>query len=100
MFKMEGVAPLERLTMLPPAGMTPEMVPAMVNYLTSEQIRVLADAPPTVGGIFPNFALFRFPFLSSDMELAGVIGMHAFVPKGPESVEFWHWSLVEQRRPG
>jgi len=99
MFKMEGVAPLDRLKMLPPAGLTPEMVPALENYLTVEQIRVLADAPPTVGGIFPNFALFRFPFVSSDMDLSGVIGMHTFVPKGPERVEFYHWSLVERGAP-
>jgi nitrite reductase/ring-hydroxylating ferredoxin subunit len=99
-FQLPGdPTPLERLAILPPAGMTPEMVPALEKYLTSEQLRVLAEAPPTVGGIFPNMALFRFPFLSSDMEIAGVIGLHLFVPKGPEEVEFWHFSLVERGAP-
>ncbi|WP_109527496.1 aromatic ring-hydroxylating dioxygenase subunit alpha [Nocardia aurea] len=94
-----SIPALDRLAILPPAGMTPEMVPALGQHLDADRIRVLAEARPVVGGIFPNTALFRFPFLSSDGELAGVVGFHTFVPKGPDAVEFWHWSLVERDAP-
>ncbi|WP_373292982.1 SRPBCC family protein [Nocardia jinanensis] len=43
--------------------------------------------------------MFRFPFLSAEGELSGVVGFHTFVPKGPDAVEFWHWSLVERGAP-
>jgi nitrite reductase/ring-hydroxylating ferredoxin subunit len=95
----KALSPLERLAIFPPAGMTPEMVPALAQRLDPEQLRVLADAPPTVGGVFPNTALFRFPFLTPDGQISAVLGFHTFLPKGPEAVEFWNWSLVERDAP-
>jgi phenylpropionate dioxygenase-like ring-hydroxylating dioxygenase large terminal subunit len=92
----QSLSPLQRLEIFPPAGMTPDMVSPLPNRLRSEQIRVLADAPPTVGGIFPNVATFRFPFLTPEGQLSAVIGFHTFLPKGPEEMEFWHWTLVER----
>jgi phenylpropionate dioxygenase-like ring-hydroxylating dioxygenase large terminal subunit len=100
LFPMDkNLSPLERLAIFPPAGMTPDMVAPLENRLRSEQIRVLADAPPTVGGIFPNVATFRFPFLTPEGQLSAVIGFHTFLPKGPEEMEFWHWTLVERSAP-
>jgi nitrite reductase/ring-hydroxylating ferredoxin subunit len=94
-----SLSPLDRLAIFPPAGMTPEMVPSLASRLDDDQLRVLADAPPTVGGIFPNVATFRFPFLSPEGELAAVCGFHTFMPRGPEALEFWHWTLVERGAP-
>jgi nitrite reductase/ring-hydroxylating ferredoxin subunit len=100
LFPMDkNLSALERLAIFPPAGMTPDMVPSLDRRLDGDQLRVLADAPPTVGGIFPNTALFRFPFLTPEGEISGVLGFHTFLPKGPEAVEFWHWSLVERGAP-
>src|SRR3546814_6035500 len=44
----------ERLKILPPPGITPELVPQLSRHLSPEQVRILATAPPQAGGIFPN----------------------------------------------
>jgi phenylpropionate dioxygenase-like ring-hydroxylating dioxygenase large terminal subunit len=93
------LAPLEQLKKMAPTGMTPEMVDSMVGHLDDEQIRLLADYPPSVGGCFPNVATFQFPLLSAEGPLAGVHGIHLFQPKGPEEMEWWHFTLVEKDAP-
>lgn len=90
---------MEKLAMLPPAGMTPDMVGQLEARMTTDQLRLLADAPPTVGGLFPHTATLNFAFPSADGRLAAVTGFHAFVPNGVDSTEFYHWTLVERSAP-
>jgi phenylpropionate dioxygenase-like ring-hydroxylating dioxygenase large terminal subunit len=89
----------EKLLALPPVGCTPQLVEQTFKTLTADQLRVLADSPPTVGGLFPNVATFNFLMPSADGPLGGVKGFHTFVPKGPDKLEFWHWTLVERDAP-
>lgn len=90
----------EKLLALPPPGMTPELVEKMFDHLDDEQIAMMADRAPVVGGLFPNVGTHCFHFVHPDGGLLGAAhGLHAFVPKGPNKVEWWNWQLVEKDAP-
>jgi phenylpropionate dioxygenase-like ring-hydroxylating dioxygenase large terminal subunit len=91
----DGMTPMERLTVAPPAGLTPEQVPALTERFDEGQLRVLAEFAPQVGGLFPNIGCFSLPFPTAD-GLSAIIALHAFVPKGPDRFEFFNWFLVEK----
>jgi hypothetical protein len=90
-----GMSPLERMKVIPPAGLTPEQVPALAERFDEGQLRVLAESPPTVGGLCPNTFYMSMPFPLGD-SVAAVITVHAWIPKGPERFEFINWQLVER----
>jgi len=52
-----GAKPLERLAVVPPAGLTSDQVSRLASRFDEGQLRVLADFPPRVGGLFPNWWL-------------------------------------------
>jgi nitrite reductase/ring-hydroxylating ferredoxin subunit len=89
------MSPLERLMVLPPAGLSPEQVPALAERFDEGQLRVLAEWPPSVGGLFPNVFLASFPFPLGDA-VSAVITVHVWTPKGPDKFEFINWTLVER----
>lgn len=97
--RASGMTSRDKLLALPPPGMTPDLVAQCFERFDAGQLRVLADAPPTVGGLFPNVATFGFHMPSPDGPLSAVQGFHTFVPKGPGALEFWHWTLVEKDAP-
>jgi len=86
---------IEKLAMIPPPGMSPEQVPQLEKRFGPEELRVLADFAPTVGGMFPNVGTFSFNFPTPE-GMSSVICWHAFVPKGPDRLEFFNWYLVER----
>ncbi|MDB5869981.1 MAG: (2Fe-2S)-binding protein [Polaromonas sp.] len=89
----------EKLNALPPAGMTREMVGQLKNHLSPDQLKVLTWMPPQVGGMFPN-VIFAFLYLPQpDGTVVGAIAMHAYVPKGPDKLEFMNWVFVEKDTP-
>lgn len=89
----------EKLNALPPAGMTKEMVEQLKRNLTPEQLHVQASMPPQVGGIFPN-VLFGFVYIpQADGSVVGSMTMHAYVPKGPDKLEFVNWIFAEKDAP-
>ncbi|MDB5869645.1 MAG: (2Fe-2S)-binding protein [Polaromonas sp.] len=89
----------EKLNALPPAGMTKEMVSQLRNNLTDDQLTVQTSMPPQVGGIFPN-VLFGFVYLpQADGTVIGSMTMHAYVPKGPDRLEFVNWIFAEKDAP-
>ncbi|GGL15214.1 hypothetical protein GCM10011588_32240 [Nocardia jinanensis] len=59
----QNIPVLERLAIIPPAGITPEMVPALGRRLDSDQLRVLAEARPVVGGGLPEHRAVPLPVL-------------------------------------
>jgi phenylpropionate dioxygenase-like ring-hydroxylating dioxygenase large terminal subunit len=90
----------EKLLALPPPGMTPQLVEQMFERFDDDQLRVLADMPPTVGGIFPNVGTHNFLWPHPDGGILGAaFGLHSFVPRGPNKVEWWNWQLVEKDAP-
>ncbi|MDH1254379.1 MULTISPECIES: aromatic ring-hydroxylating dioxygenase subunit alpha [Comamonas] len=89
----------EKLNALPPAGMTKEMVEQLKRNLTPEQLQVQTSMPPQVGGIFPN-VLFGFVYIpQADGSVVGSMTMHAYVPKGPDKLEFVNWIFTEKDAP-
>jgi phenylpropionate dioxygenase-like ring-hydroxylating dioxygenase large terminal subunit len=89
----------QKLNALPPAGMTPEMLPQLKAHLSDGQLQALTWMPPQVGGIFPN-VVFAFVYIpQGDGSVIGSIAMHAYVPKGPDKLEFVNWVFVEKDSP-
>ena len=89
----------QKLDALPPPGVTREMVPQLKRKLSEDQLKVLVSMPPQVGGIFPN-VLFAFVYIpQSDGTVLGLTLLHAYVPKGPDQLEFVNWVLAEKDTP-
>lgn len=89
----------EKLRVLPPPGMSEDMVDELKQNLSPEQLEVMAWMPPQVGGMFPNI-LFGFLYLpQADGTIVGSLVLHTYVPKGPDKLEFSNWMLVEKDTP-
>jgi hypothetical protein len=89
----------ERLKMLPPPGITPEMIPEMVKRLTPAQMQLMAKAPPQVGGMFPNILILFIYAPRTDGGFSGVMSLHTYVPRGPDHIEFCNWLFAEKSAP-
>jgi Ring hydroxylating alpha subunit (catalytic domain) len=89
------MSPMERLTVAPPPGLTPEQVPALTERFDEAQLRVLAEFPPRVGGLFPNMGCFAIPF-PTPTGLSAIVSWHVFIPKGIDRFEFFNWFMVEK----
>jgi nitrite reductase/ring-hydroxylating ferredoxin subunit len=86
----------QKLDALPPAGMTREMVSQLRNNLTDDQLTVQTTMPPQVGGMFPN-VLFGFLYIPQpDGTVVGSITLHAYIPRGPNKLEFVNWIFAEK----
>jgi hypothetical protein len=59
---------------------------------------MLADFPPSVGGLFPNVGCFSVK-QPTEAGPSAIICWHAFVPKGPHQFEFFNWYLAERDVP-
>ena len=89
----------EKLNALPPPGVSREMVPQLKRNLSEDQLKVMVSMPPQVGGIFPNI-LFAFVYIpQSDGTVVGLTLVHAYVPRGPDKLEFVNWILAERDTP-
>jgi len=89
----------QKLEALPPPGVTKEMVPQLKRNLSEDQLKVMVSMPPQVGGIFPNI-LFAFVYIpQSDGSVVGLTLVHAYVPRGPDKLEFVNWVLAERDTP-
>lgn len=90
------MTPEQRLAIVPPPGLTADDIPALTERFGEDRLRMLAEFPPSVGGLFPNVGLFSLAFPSAE-GMAPVIMFHSFVPKGPDKFEFLNWYAVEKR---
>jgi len=98
--RAEKMTAREKLLALPPPGMTPALVEEMFTRFDDEQLQMMADRPPTVGGLFPNVGTHNFLWPHPDGGILGAAyGLHAFIPRGPDRVEWWNWQLVEKDAP-
>ncbi len=89
----------ERLQELPPPGITPELVPQLSKHLSDDQIRLLVEKAPQVGGIFPNVNFLFVYAPQSDGTMLGAMGIHIIVPRGVDKCEFWTWMFAEKDCP-
>ena len=76
--------------------MTADMVEQLARNLTEDQLKVLTSMPPQVGGMFPNI-LFGFVYIPQpDGTVVGSMTLHAYVPQGPDKLEFVNWVFAEK----
>ena len=95
----EGKSTRERLELLTPPGVPKELIPQLFDNLSEDQVTQLATIPPQVGGMFPNI-LIAFIFAPrTDGGASGALTLHAYVPKGPDKVEFVNYIFAEKDAP-
>src|SRR3546814_8046473 len=95
----EGKSVEERLHLLPPPGVTKEMIPQLFKNLSPRQVEQLATCPPQVGGMFPNILLAFIFAPRTDGGASGALALHTYVPKGPNHVEFVNFIFAEKDAP-
>src|SRR3546814_17519501 len=92
----EGKSVEERLHLLPPPGVTKEMIPQLFKNLSPRQVEQLATCPPQVGGMFPNILLAFIFAPRTDGGASGALALQTSVPKGPNHVEFVNFIFTEK----
>lgn len=93
---MEGKSVDERLHLLPPPGITRELIPQLHKNLSPQQTAQLATCPPQVGNIFPNVATIFIFAPRADGRSPGALTLHSFVPRGPHHFEFVNYIFAEK----
>jgi nitrite reductase/ring-hydroxylating ferredoxin subunit len=93
------LSPMEKMSMLPPPGMTVEQVPALAEQFSPAELQLLADTPPSNGGMFPNVGLWNSTGFLPDRSLAGYCSLRTYVPLGMDKFEFTMWMLVAKDAP-
>lgn len=95
----ENMSLEERLDVLPPPGITRDLVPQLYKHLSEDQIKLLVHAAPQVGGMFPNVNFLFVYAPQPDGEVLGAMAIHIIVPKGVGKSEFWTWLFAEKDCP-
>ncbi|OYY72824.1 aromatic ring-hydroxylating dioxygenase subunit alpha [Sphingomonas sp. 28-63-12] len=95
----EGKTVDERLHMLMPPGITPELIPQLHKNLSPDQVEMLATIPPQVGGMFPNILVLFIFAPRTDGGASGVLALHAYIPRGPDHFEFVNYIFAEKDAP-
>lgn len=90
---------IDKLMMIPPPGMAPEQVPALAEQFSPEELQMLADTPPSNGGMFPNVGLWSSTGFLPDRSMAGFCSLRTYVPLGMDKFEFTMWMLVSRDAP-
>lgn len=97
--KQEGLTTREKLEILSPPGITPDMAPELERHLTPEQIDMLIKQPPQVGNIFPNMLIEHVYVPQGEGKPLGVFALHTYMPRGADKMEFMNWILAEKDTP-
>ena len=59
-------------------------------------LKLMAKAPPQVGGMFPNVLVLFIYAPRTDGKYSGALALHSYVPRGPDHVEFTNWIFAEK----
>lgn len=89
----------ERLRLLPPPGVTSDLIPQLFRHLSSDQVEILAKHPPQVGGMFPNVMVLFIFAPREDGGTSGALALHSYVPRGPNEMEFVNFIFAEKGAP-
>jgi hypothetical protein len=89
----------EQMTALPPPGLTPAMIPGVKKHLSPEQMHILANYTPQVGGMFPNVLILFIYTGRPDGKMSPALALHTYVPRGPGEFEFVNYILAEREAP-
>jgi phenylpropionate dioxygenase-like ring-hydroxylating dioxygenase large terminal subunit len=91
----ENLTPLERLTILPPPGMTVEQVPEMAKRFSEQELELLSTNPPSQCAIFPNAAIWSNSApLPDGRSFTSYLSLRVHLPCGPDKFKFMMWSFV------
>ena len=85
---------LEKLHMLPPSGLPPEMLPEMLERFSDKELEFVATTPQSAGGMFPNVGVWCMYNPGPDRTLLPFMSFRTYVPLGPDKFEFCMWVLV------
>jgi phenylpropionate dioxygenase-like ring-hydroxylating dioxygenase large terminal subunit len=88
------LSPIEKLHILPPSGVPPEMLPEMLQLLGEKELEFLATTPPGNGGIFPNAGVWNMHNPMYNGVPAPFLSFRTYLPLGPDKFEFCMWVLV------
>jgi phenylpropionate dioxygenase-like ring-hydroxylating dioxygenase large terminal subunit len=91
--------PEERLEVLPPPGISQELLPQLRRHLSPEALTLMAKAPPQVGGMFPNVLVLFIYSPRTDGKYSGALSLHTYVPRGPNHLEFMNYIFAEKDAP-
>ena len=91
--------PEERLNVLPPPGISKELLPQLRRHLSPEALTLMAKAPPQVGGMFPNVLVLFIYSPRTDGKYSGALALHTYVPRGPNHLEFMNFIFAEKDAP-
>lgn len=94
-----AVPAIEKLRMVPPPGMTADMVDELTDRFSQEDLQFLADTPPANGSLFPNIGIWNMNQIFSDGSTAPYISLRTYTPVGVDQFEFTNWSLVAKDAP-
>ncbi len=89
----------QKLELLPPPGVTKDMLPQLQRHLSKEQLALLVDQPPQVGGMFPNILIAFIYAPQANGEILGLMSLHTYIPRGPDKLEFTNWIFAEKDAP-
>jgi nitrite reductase/ring-hydroxylating ferredoxin subunit len=84
---------LEKLHVLPPAGLPPEMLPEMLQRFNEKELAFLATTPPAAAGMFPNMGVICMYDPAPQGAPLPFLSFRTWVPLGPDKLEFCMWVL-------
>jgi phenylpropionate dioxygenase-like ring-hydroxylating dioxygenase large terminal subunit len=96
-----AAAAVDALEVLPPAGVTPELLDQLDHNLSDEQRAFMRLYPPGPlgGGIFPNLFVPTLPNPTANGEIGAVISPRTWMPRSVDTFEMTVWTLVERDAP-
>lgn len=95
----EDMPPEERLALMLPPGVPPNLHGDLKDNFTQEELKLLSETPPSNGGMFPNVGLWNTAGMLADGTPAPFVSVRTHVPLGPDKFEFLMWTLVARDAP-
>src|SRR3546814_15351716 len=85
----------EKLAAIPPPGTNPELTKEFSSNLSEGQMRMLADTPPLVMGLFPGTDFFTLMSVggADDGSHGPVMVARPWIPRSPDLFEMLSWIL-------
>jgi phenylpropionate dioxygenase-like ring-hydroxylating dioxygenase large terminal subunit len=89
---------VDALPVLPPTGITPELMAEVERNLSPEQLAILKLYPPgpTGGSVFPNLSIPTVPNPTATGEIGAAISPRTWMPRTADTFEMAVWTLVER----
>jgi phenylpropionate dioxygenase-like ring-hydroxylating dioxygenase large terminal subunit len=97
LFQMSGgktLTTMEKLALMPPAGVPADRVGELAEVFSEAELALLANNPPSNGGMFPHVGLWNMSGPLPDLSPGPFLSFRTYTPLGPDKFEFTMWVLV------